>query len=121
MKYFICKRCGFCCKGESTVALSPEEVEIIAQYLSLKKEEFTETFTTFKAPNRIEMKTRNGYCIFYDDKNKLCLIHPVKPERCKEWPFPRGIFLSEENFMIIKSSCPGLENFSFEDIMIRKT
>lgn len=116
MKAFGCKRCGSCCKGESTVSLSSEEMDRIARYLSLDREAFIEKFTVFVGKNRIEMKTKEGYCIFYDKDNSHCLIHPVKPEKCKEWPFPSIIFADRENFEIIKASCPGLESFSFEDI-----
>ncbi|MCS7149482.1 MAG: YkgJ family cysteine cluster protein [Caldimicrobium sp.] len=116
MKAFSCKRCGACCKGESTVSLSLEEMDRIAKYLSLDREVFIEKFTVIYGKNRIEMKTKEGYCIFYDKDNNHCLIHPVKPVKCKEWPFPLIIFSDRENFEIIKASCPGLEFFSFEDI-----
>lgn len=116
MKRFVCKRCGNCCKGESTVSLSPEERDRIAEFLGLPLEEFLERFAEPRGGNRVEMKTKDGYCIFYNSQKGLCSIHPVKPEKCKEWPFPEIIFTDEENFQIIKSSCKGLEKFSFSDI-----
>ncbi|MGB9761380.1 MAG: YkgJ family cysteine cluster protein [Caldimicrobium thiodismutans] len=116
MKEFHCKRCGFCCKGNSTVGLSEEEIQRIADFLGFSKEEFLEKYTLKKGTKRVEMKIKDGYCIFYDKKRKRCKIHPVKPEKCKEWPFTPAIFQDEENFLIIKSSCLGLEEFTFEDI-----
>lgn len=116
MKVFFCQRCGECCKGESTVGLSPEERERIARFLGLSLQEFMESFTEVKGEERVEMKTKDGYCIFYDQTKRLCAIHPVKPDKCKEWPFPEIIFKDETNFQIIKASCKGLEKFSFTDI-----
>jgi len=63
------------------------------------------------------MKVQGGYCIFYDPSQRLCRIHPVKPDRCKEWPFPPVIFKDPENFEIIRASCEGLKEFEFEDIL----
>ena len=70
MKIFKCKNCGFCCQGESTISLSPEEISRIAKYLNLSEEEFQKLYTVKKGKYRIEMKTKDGYCIFFDKKTK---------------------------------------------------
>lgn len=116
MKKFTCKRCGFCCKGESTVSLSEEEVHRIAEYLGLPKERFLEKYTVKKGEKRLEMKVKEGYCIFFDREKRLCKIHPVKPKKCKEWPLVPVIFKDEESFLIIRASCKGLKAFAFEEI-----
>jgi len=116
MKKFVCKRCGTCCQGESTVSLSHEEVLNISNFLGLSMEKFLEDYTVKKGENRLEMKVVNNHCIFFDEKNKVCLIHPVKPKACKELPFPKAIWKDEENFKIIKESCPGLSEFSYESL-----
>jgi len=121
MKTFICKRCGACCQGESTVSLSQEEVTRIARYLGLEEETFKAAFLVKKGEKRLEMKIKEGFCIFYDREKGLCQIHPVKPERCKEWPFPPVIFKDKENFEIIRAFCEGLKDFNFEDINKLKT
>lgn len=120
LKIFECKRCGACCAGESTVSLSSEEIQSIAQFLNTSQEEFLKKYTVFKGKTRIEMKTLNGYCIFFDFSKKICKIHPVKPLKCKEWPFPPAIFEDEENFKIIQNFCEGLKNFAWEEIKLFK-
>ena len=105
-KLFECKRCGFCCQGESTVSLSPEEQERIASYLGLELKEFLARYTVRKG-KRVEMKTVAGHCIFYDEKESLCRIHPVKPFRCREWPLHPSIIRDRESFEIIRRTCPG--------------
>ncbi|BAU23238.1 Fe-S oxidoreductase [Caldimicrobium thiodismutans] len=120
-RLFECQRCGACCQGESTVSLSPEKIEEIAEFLNLSKEELFHKYLIKKGKNRIEMKTKNGACIFYDRKRKSCQIHPVKPEKCKEWPFPPSIFTDKKNFLIIQNSCQGLKKLSYEDLKTTKS
>ncbi len=117
MKVFICQRCGACCQGESTVSLTPQEIENIANFLKISVPDFLQTYTLKKGEKRIEMKVLEGHCIFYQKEEKICLIHPVKPKPCREWPFPPIVFQDETNFLIIKESCPALKNFSFEDVL----
>lgn len=115
-KVFECQRCGFCCQGESTVSLSPEEISRISAFLGLSPPEFLRLFTLTKG-RRVEMKTIEGHCIFYETSRRLCKIHPVKPKPCQEWPLHFSILKSRENFEIIKSSCPGFrEDLSWEEI-----
>jgi Fe-S-cluster containining protein len=45
MKRFVCKRCGACCQGESTVSLTEEDVLNIANYLGLSVENFLKEYT----------------------------------------------------------------------------
>ncbi|WP_022852357.1 YkgJ family cysteine cluster protein [Thermodesulfatator atlanticus] len=106
VKIFECKRCGFCCQGESTVSLTPPEQESIAMFLGLNLSEFFERYTVKKG-SRVEMKTINGHCIFFDEKEKICRIHPVKPSHCRRWPLHPSILKDRESFEIIKRTCPG--------------
>jgi len=119
MKVFECKRCGFCCKGESTVSLSEKEILRIANFLTLSKSDFLKKYT-IKKGIRIEMKVKNGFCIFFDKKERICKIHPVKPEKCREWPLIPIIFEDIESFKIIQNTCEGLKNVSWEQLKFIK-
>ena len=116
MNKFECKRCGYCCKGESTVSLSKRDISRISQFLNLSEEDFLKLYTVKKGIFRIEMKVKDGFCIFFDKEKKLCKIHPVKPEKCKEWPLVSAIFEDEENFKIIQNSCLGLKELNWEKL-----
>lgn len=116
MEKFVCQRCGECCRGESTVSLSDTEIQKIAQFLGLSIEDFFKNFIVLKGEKRKEMKIKDGYCIFFDQEKKLCKIHPVKPNKCKEWPFTPIIFKDIENFQIIQKFCKGLEKISFGEL-----
>jgi len=116
MKVFRCKRCGNCCRGESTVSLSPKDILAISKFLNIPEEEFLEKFTVKKYPNRIEMKTKNGFCVFFDEKKKECKIHPVKPEMCKKWPLIPAIFEDVDTFKVISQVCEGLKDFTWKEL-----
>jgi len=116
MNKFECKRCGYCCKGESTVSLSKRDISRISQFLNLSEEDFLKLYTVKKGIFRIEMKVKDGFCIFFDKEKNLCKIHPVKPEKCKEWPLVSAIFEDEENFKIIQNSCLGLKELNWEKL-----
>ncbi|QJA05384.1 YkgJ family cysteine cluster protein [Thermosulfurimonas marina] len=113
---FECRRCGYCCQGESTVSLSPQERERIAAFLGLSLEELFQRYLVKKG-KRVEMRTVEGHCIFYDPQEGLCRIHPVKPDRCRQWPLHPSILKDPENFEIIRASCPGFrEDVRWEDL-----
>ncbi len=115
-KIFECKRCGFCCQGESTVSLSDEEQKRIASYLGIPVSEFLTKYTV-KRGKRVEMKTINGHCIFYDELSSLCKIHPVKPFHCRQWPLHPSILRDKESFEIIRRSCQGFSpDATWEDV-----
>ena len=86
--------------------MSPEVQERIASYLGLELQEFLARYTVRKG-KRVEMRTEAGHCIFYDEKESLCLIHPVKPRHCREWPLHPSIMKDRESFEIIRRTCPG--------------
>lgn len=51
-----------------------------------------------------------GRCVFLEDGNETsCRIHPVKPERCRSWPFWPELLASPEAFRAACRLCPGIE------------
>lgn len=113
---FECRRCGFCCQGESTVSLSPEEIARIATFLGISIQELHRDYLVRRG-KRIEMRTVEGHCIFYDAQESLCRIHPVKPDHCRQWPLHPSILKDPESFEIIRASCPGFrEDATWEEV-----
>jgi Fe-S-cluster containining protein len=56
---------------------------------------------------RVYIKTgADNFCIFFN-KEKQCLIHPVKPEPCSEWPFYPAIVKDEDTWEGARDACPG--------------
>jgi len=85
-----CKICkGYCCKGEGYVFLTQSDIEGIAAYLNLEKEQFLKTYAR-KFYDKIALaniKVNGEYkCCFLDDEG-LCEIYTKRPLQCRTFPF----------------------------------
>ena len=99
--------CGNCCYGEGGIFLEQNEMEDIAGFLEKSLESFLSRFCEEKIGG-YQLKTgEDGFCIFFD-KEKNCLIHPVKPKRCRLWPFTPAILSDKQNWEMAKDACPGI-------------
>lgn len=116
-KAFECKLCGECCYGEGGIFMSDEEVSNIAEFLNLTREIFVEQYCETRR-SRLYIKTGpTGFCFFFD-KEKQCLIHPVKPWRCVQWPFFEAIIADKQNWELAREACPGINpECSFKDFV----
>ena len=101
---FICQQCGYCCQGETTVSLDADDQKRMIAHLGMKREDVARKYWHQKG-STIQMKTVDGHCIFYDNG---CTIHAGKPWRCTQWPLHPSMLESQENFEIIRESCPGI-------------
>ena len=97
-----CQRCGQCCLRFCTPR--PDEIAPVAQHLGMSVDELVNKYLVIDtadcktfflrwikhgeedlAGKRIPpLRTFDrGYCIMYDEKNRACLIHPVRPREAK--------------------------------------
>lgn len=104
-KIFVCTRCGFCCHGETTVSLDDNDQKRMALALNLEAGEVHRKYLR-KTENVFQMKTIEGHCVFYIDG---CTVHEGRPWRCAQWPLVPAILQDENNFNIIRDSCPGIK------------
>ena len=86
---FKCRMCGACCRiKDGIVRVSDAEIARIAAFLGMAEAEFIERETEV-APDRksLILKSRpDGSCAYLTEDN-LCRINPVKPEKCRTFPF----------------------------------
>ena len=109
---FQCRQCGYCCHGETTVSLDPNDVERLVAYLQMPLEEVKERYLRISG-NIVQMKTKDGHCIFF---NNGCTVHPGKPWRCSQWPLHPSMVSDRLNYETIKESCPGIrKNLQYEE------
>ena len=107
MKAFECKMCGTCCHGKDGIFVHEDEIEKIAGFLGISPESLVSGFL-LERHGRLSVKTgKDNFCIFFD-KEKNCLIHPVKPGRCSLWPFYPANLNDRENWEMAKDACPGI-------------
>jgi uncharacterized protein len=110
---FTCKRCGYCCHGETTVSLNEDDRSRMAEYLGLTIEETSAMYWRVQ-DGCVQMKTVDGHCIFYKDG---CSVHQGRPWRCGQWPLHPSILIDPVNLETIQESCPGIDrNFSYKEI-----
>lgn len=103
---FSCRRCGACCRiKDGIVRVTDAEVARIAAFLGMDEAAFIEHETEL-APDRksLMLKSRpDGSCAYLTAEN-LCRINPVKPDKCRTFPF-------EWTNPDSASVCPALSDF----------
>ena len=86
---FKCRGCGTCCRiKDGIVRVGADEIKRIAEFLGMSEQEFIDRETEI-APDRkgLILKSRaDDSCVYLTDDNR-CRIHPVKPDKCRTFPF----------------------------------
>jgi len=86
---FQCRCCGACCRiPNGIVRVSDAEITRIAAHLGMRESDFIAQETDV-APDRrgLMLKSRpDGACAWLTPDN-LCRINPVKPDKCRTFPF----------------------------------
>ncbi len=83
------------------------EAARIAKFLGITDEEFVARYCSKKGGKLSIICSDDLYCIFYN-KDEGCSIHPVKPERCRDWPYYESILRDPESWEEAKDACPGI-------------
>ncbi len=100
---FKCRMCGACCRiKDGIVRVSDAEIARIAAFLGMGETEFIDRETEV-APDRkgLILKSRpDGACAWLTE-DYLCRINPVKPDKCRTFPFE---WVNSDSFDV----CPGL-------------
>ncbi len=107
---FHCTGCGQCCTGQpGYVWVTDDEVEKIASYLNLSKEECIRRYTRsiFGRLSLIEDKV-NFDCIFL--KEKKCMIYSMRPKQCRTFPWWREVLASSDRWKEAARYCEGINH-----------
>jgi len=104
-----CKNCeGNCCIGESGyIWVTPKEIEEIAKFLKMDTEFFRKN-CLIKAGYKFSIREKpykNGFACMFFDKNKGCMIYPVRPKQCRTYPFWDYF---KTHLDELKKECPGI-------------
>ena len=86
---FVCLRCGACCRiKDGIVRVSDAEIARIAAFLGMDEADFIANETEV-APDRKGLMLKSladGSCAYLTSGN-LCRINPVKPDKCRTFPY----------------------------------
>jgi len=104
---FTCKTCGDCCTGYGGTYVSENDMKRIADYIKVSVSDLKSKYLEISSSGKyVIVRGENGKCVFAD---KLCGIHPVKPDMCKAWPFINSVITNPENWNIMAGACPGIK------------
>jgi len=106
-KAFECKMCGACCYGKGGIIIDSKDLKNISRFLQIEEKEFMDEFCEIDHGKISVICGPDNACIFYDE-GKGCLIHPVKPEPCRRWPFYPALLKDPDNWEYAKDACPGI-------------
>ncbi len=113
---FKCLQCGECCKGYGGTFVTEKEINAIVDYLNIDPERFVDNYCQVSGGKPVLAQSGNAYCVFWDG---LCMIHPVKPRMCREWPFIKSVLVDINNWHIMAALCPGIRT-DFPDSVIKE-
>jgi Fe-S-cluster containining protein len=58
-------------------------------------------FVVYDRQGYATLKNREGYCVFYDQKNRQCSVYDDRPSGCRVYP----VIVDEEVGVIVDSIC----------------
>jgi Fe-S-cluster containining protein len=100
--------CSNCCRlSDGFVFLTEKEVENIAAYLQKSADDIYRWFIKRLDERLCLVDGEDEHCIFLE--NDRCIIYPVRPQQCRDYPFWPEITASEERWIQEKSVCPGIK------------
>jgi len=107
---FSCLACGRCCKGTPGYVFFDEwEGKRMAEFLGLDFVAFLRKYARRLEDGRWSLRefVRGDYrCVFLKDDR--CLIYPVRPLQCREYPFWDSILVSPDKWYREMRRCPGI-------------
>lgn len=87
-EHFECRQCGNCCRSESMIPLTLDDIYRIADFLDMAPDDFFDTYCRELqiggSSTPMAYLARDQGCPFL--KDNLCSIHFVKPLLCKYMP-----------------------------------
>ena len=102
---FSCTQCGECCIGYGGTFVTHQDIKRISSYIGVDPHGFVETFCCLSGGRPVLAQQDDGHCVFWD---KVCTIHPVKPQMCRKWPYLESILIDFDNWNLMASMCPGI-------------
>ncbi len=115
---FECQLCGDCCRGFGGTYVTDQDILAIAAYIQADPTTFVATYCDMAGSRPVLTLGSDGACIFFQ-KEKQCIIHPVKPHMCRAWPFIQTLLKNPENWNAMASACPGMKKDVPQEILVQ--
>ena len=106
-RFFRCRRCGNCCRGEGGIVLGPADMARLRSRFRRNGAKFLAGRTETRRGKTVLKTGKDGFCIFFR-QDSGCSIHPLRPDICRAWPFFRGNLVDRFSFFLAREDCPGI-------------
>lgn len=105
---FQCTECGKCCTGApGYVWVNEEEIEQMAQFLSIPSKEFYRKYIRRIGQRYSLIESKITFdCIFL--KNKKCQVYGARPTQCRTYPWWPTNLNSPEAWQETARTCEGI-------------
>lgn len=78
-----CTACANCCRVATTTLLD-RDVDKLAKFLRIKREQFLRDYTTLSEEEGLILKRNEGGCIFLSGNE--CTVYEARPQTCTDFP-----------------------------------
>jgi Fe-S-cluster containining protein len=97
-----CSNCGVCCT----------ETEMLLSKKDIKRLEHrgcpASRFVRYDKQGYATLKNQEGYCVFYDRKNRRCSMYADRPSGCRVYP----VIVDEEKGIVLDTICKSRNTIS---------
>ncbi|MDR1111376.1 MAG: YkgJ family cysteine cluster protein [Deltaproteobacteria bacterium] len=114
---FVCRRCGQCCQGRGGVWLGQGQILEAASLIGVGPGLLKTRYLWPEGRLWGVKSGQDGFCLFYDPRDKACLIHQAKPLACGAWPFYWTLFKNEGAFAEAQGTCPALAGWDYQSFL----
>ena len=90
-----CSRCGVCCQ-QTDMLLSSVDISRLE-----KKGYGRDYFVRFDKEGYALLRNRQGYCVFYNTKERRCDVYAYRPSGCRVYP----VILDEDKGIVVDEIC----------------
>ena len=116
---FSCIRCGRCCSTGPNVALTVYDICRISKYLGVNWRDLRGKYVIAIIADLIPIPVLRGLgekCVFLKYENGLptCSIYPVRPMRCRLYPF-QPVSPSDPSIIMVDEKCSGVGGNGYVD------
>lgn len=104
-----CSNCGVCCT-ETEMLLSKKDIK------RLEKKGFSQNqFINLDKQGYAVLKNREGYCFFYDRKNRHCSVYADRPAGCRVYP----VIVDEDVGIILDEICQSISTITQKEKAVK--